>query len=240
MTPSAKTQDERMEIEQTVDEKADREATDDFMHEESSDSDSSSSGSSTTEPEPVKLSPSLIQKVMHDLGPELIKQLQPKLLKAAVPSLCKAFVQNFGDPRRSSAPIRARICFEPLPDYFPSSFTHKKLFADKWMRRWLANEKIFAKLKLKKKGKGRGGTNLPKHFTHAEVLIWPSIWPPESDSLASAKFLTFQAGSRGNKFIRCLPTSVDFHTGFLAKLNEDKASGKISEVHTVDKPPSKQ
>ena len=226
MTSFEKTKDGEMEIEKKSDE-------DDFMDEDSDDS--SSSGSSSTEPEPVKLTPSLLKGVLKELGPKIIRQIQPQLMKATVPSLVRAFVEEFGNPRPLSAPIKARISFESLPDYFPSSFTRKKLFADKWMRRWLSNAKIFAKLKLKQKGKGRGGTNLPRHFTHAEVLIWPSIWPPESDSLASSKFLTFQAGSRGNRFIRCLPTTVEFHDVFLEKLKSEQISGKISEVHTSGK-----
>ena len=226
VTISEKTKAEDMQIE------TDDEETEKFMEDDSSDS--SSSDGSSTEPEPVNLTPSLIKGIMHEFGPHFIKQIQPQLMKQAVPTLVKAFHAEFSKFKAQSVTVRASICFEPLPDYFPSTFIRKKLAADKWMKRWLRNEKIFTKLKLKKKGKGRGGTNLPKHLTHAEVLIWPSIWPPESNSLASSKFLKFQAGSRGNKFIRCLPTSVDFHSDFLDKLKEEKAIGNISEVHLLN------
>ena len=205
-----------------------KEFTEDTGEDSSSESESSSSSvsQSLTDDDYVNRKEVIaIEKIE-----EVIRKSTAEQMKSFQSAFCKQFFELQRLSQQSTVVRPTPITFEPLPQHFPTTFVKQKLNAKKWMDRWLKKGCIVSRHAIKKKGKGRKGTKLPAPFKNYEVLIWPSIWPPEPHSTACKKLRTFQAGSRGHRYIRCLPVDVKKQTAFLRKFK------KAETKHTATSP----
>jgi len=195
----------------------------------SSESESESSSLGSSGPEVTEEARLTMKRISR-----LIKKSHAEQFERFVPAFCKEFLNSHMLAHQTVAPRPVAVTFEPLPGHFPPRFVKKKLHAQKWMGKWLKKQCVISKHPIKKKGKGRKGTNPPAPFKNYEVLIWPSIWPPEPHSVACKKLRTFQAGSRGHRYIRCLAVDVKKQNAFLSDFK------KVEKENSPPSPVSKK